>query len=196
MYLNVHSYFSLKYGTLPPKKLVMAAQQKGIKALVLTDINNTSCAYEFISCCKKYGVKPILGIEFRKENRLLYVGIAKNNQGFYELNRFLTEHSLEEKPLPEIAPEMQHVYVIYKQLVKPIAAFRNDEYLGIRPKKVNRLFKSPLLKYQDRLVIFSPLTFLNEEGFKTHKLLRAIDLNIVITKLKKEDHAEPKVPEV
>ena len=56
---------------------------------------------------------------------------------------------------------------------------------------MNRLFKSSLLKHPDRLVIFSPVTFLNEEGFRTHKLLRAIDLNIVITKLKKEDHAQP-----
>jgi DNA-directed DNA polymerase III PolC len=189
MYLNVHSYFSLKYGTLSPEQLVMAAKRMGIKALVLTDINNTSCAYEFISCCKKYGVKPILGIEFRKENRLLYIGIAKNEQGFFELNRFLTEHSLEEKSLPETVPEMRHVYIIYAQEVKPIAAFRDYEYLGIRPKEVNRLFKSPLLKYQNRLVIFSPFTFLDREGFRTHKLLRAIDLNIVITKLKEENHA-------
>ena len=191
MYLNVHSYFSLKYGTLSPEKLVMAAKQKGVKALVLTDINNTSCAYEFITCCKKYGIKPILGIEFRKENRLLYIGIAKNEQGFFELNHFLTEHSLEEKPLPELAPEMQHVYFIYEKLVKPIAAFQNHEFLGVRPKEVNRLFKSSLLKYQNRLVIFSPVTFLDHEGFRTHKLLRAIDLNIVITKLEKEDYAEP-----
>ncbi len=191
MYLNVHSYFSLKYGTLSPKNLVMAAQQYGIKALVLTDINNTSCAYEFISCCKKYGVKPVLGIEFRKDNRLLYVGIAKNEQGFFELNRFLTEHSLEEKPLPEIAPKMDYVYIIYEQLVKPIAAFQNHEFLGVRPKAVNQLFNSSLLKHQNRLVILSPFTFLDEEGFRTHKLLRAIDLNIVITKLKKEDHAHP-----
>ena len=191
MYLNVHSYFSLKYGTLSPKKLVAAAKRMGIKTLVLTDINNTSCAYEFIACCKKEGLKPILGIEFRKKNRLLYIGIAKDNEGFFELNSFLTEYSLEEKPLPEIAPKMQYVYIIYKQLVKPIAAFRDYEYLGVRPKEVNRLFKSSLLKHQDRLVTFSPVTFLDEEGFKTHKLLRAIDLNIVITKLKKEDHAKP-----
>ena len=191
MYLNVHSYFSLKYGTLSPEKLVMAAKNKGIKTLVLTDVNNTSCAYEFITCCKKYGIKPILGIEFRKENKLLYVGVAKNNEGFFELNRFLTEHSLEEKSLPEIAPEMQHVYVIYEQLVKPITAFRDYEFLGIRPKDVNRLFKSSLLKHQGRLIIFSPFTFLDQEGFRTHKLLRAIDLNIVITKLEKKDHAQP-----
>ncbi len=191
MYLNVHSYFSLKYGTLSPKKLVVAAKRMGIKTLVLTDINNTSCAYEFITCCEEQEIKPILGIEFRKENRLLYVGIAKNNEGFFELNRFLTDHSLEEKPLPEIPPKMRHVYFVYEQLVKPIAAFENYEFLGVRPKDVNRLFKSSLLKHKDRLVIFSPVTFLNEEGFRTHKLLRSIDLNIVITKLEKKDHAQP-----
>jgi DNA polymerase-3 subunit alpha len=92
MFLNCHTYYSLRYGTLSPKQLITAAQVNGRKALVLTDINNTSCSYEFITKCTQVGIKPILGIEFRKKHQLLYIGIAKNNEGFRALNQFLSEY--------------------------------------------------------------------------------------------------------
>ena len=47
MYLNCHTYFSLRYGIMSPEELVRYAIENDIKTLVLTDINNTSCAGEF-----------------------------------------------------------------------------------------------------------------------------------------------------
>ena len=107
LHLNNHTYYSLRYGTMSPEMLVRAAQAKGIDTLALTDINNTSCVIEFVALCKEAGIKPIVGIEFRENNRLLYIGLAKNHEGFYELNKLLTESSLKEKKLPELAPLME-----------------------------------------------------------------------------------------
>ncbi len=190
MYLNGHSYFSLRYGTLSPTNLVKAAKACGIKTLALTDINNTSGAFEFIRACKKEGIKPLLGIEFRKEGRFLFVGIARNAEGFRELNALLTQASLTNTPLPEVAPTLDHAFIIYDHLIKPIHLFRKNEWIGLRPNDVSKLFSSPLKNHLDRLVMFCPLTFLDAEGFRVHKLLRAIDLNIVITKLKVKDCAQ------
>ena len=189
MYLNVHTYFSLRYGTLSPTALVETAKAHSVKTLVLTDINNTSSSYAFIRECRKHGIKPVLGIEFRKEGRLLYIGIARNAEGFRELNRFLTEHSLENKPLPDLAPEMKDSFIIYDHLVRPITFFRKNEFIGIRTNAVNKLFSSALRNHMDRLVMLCSVTFLNQEDFRVHKLLRAIDLNIVITKLELHQHA-------
>ena len=36
------------------------------------------------------------------------------------------------------------------------------------------------------MVIFAPVTFLNQEGFNMHRLLRAIDLNLILSKLSPE----------
>ena len=190
MYLNGHSYFSLRYGTLSPAELVKAAKACGIKALALTDINNTSCGFEFIQQCKVHGIKPLLGIEFRKEGRFLYVGIAKNEEGFRELNALLTNSSLKGEPLPEVAPAFEQAFVIYDRLIKPIKLFRPNEWIGVRPAAVHRLFSGPLKKYLHRAVMFCPVTFLDKDGFKLHKLLRAIDLNILITQLEEKDHAQ------
>lgn len=196
MYLNNHTYYSLKYGTLSPEQLVMAAVDQGIKRLVLTDINNTSCSYAFIKACEKHGVIPLLGIEFRKFARedasalggvkdgpLLYIGIAKNAEGWKELTSLLTECSLASENLPEEAPAFKNCYVVYRKLPKGINHLRENEYVGVRPTEVNKLYSSYLKDFPDKLVVFAPVTFQDQDGYKVHKLLRCIDLNIVLGKL-------------
>jgi len=215
MYLNSHTYYSLKYGTLSPDQLAHEAAQRGIKTLALTDINNTSCSYQFIRACQERGIKPVLGIEYRetfakpdqaedgkpqpytngsgmniKHPSLLYVGIAKNREGWRELNEHLTASSMNAEPLSETAPSFQHAYVIYRHLPQQtgLKQLRENEYIGVSPEEVNKLYSSYLKDHQDKLVIFSPITYLNESGFKTHKLLRCIDLNIIIGRLNRNHH--------
>ena len=86
MFVNTHTYFSLKYGTLNVEQLLAAAQRCGVRKLALTDINNTSGVLDFIRLAPKYEVQPAVGIDFRIGARQLYIGVAKNNEGFHELN--------------------------------------------------------------------------------------------------------------
>jgi len=190
LHLNTHTYYSLKYGTLSPKEVVAQAAARGITQLVLTDINNTSCAFQFIQACKKHNIKPILGIEYRLDNEFLYLGIAKNEEGWRELCKHLTDYSLKKEALPVIAPEWKNAYTIYRKLPKGVHNFLDNEYIGVRPSEVNHLFSSYLKNHQEKLVVFSPITFLNQEGLRTHKLLRCIDLNIVVGKLEPSMHAK------
>ncbi len=190
MYLNCHTYYSLRYGTCSPEQLVQKARLWGIEVLALTDINNTSCTYEFMRHCHKASIKPIVGIDFRNDNNCLYVGLAQNQEGFRELCNWLTRHSLANKPLPEVAPEFQNSFVIYPKLIKPIKQFRANEFLGIRPEHVNRLFSHELRNYQHKLVIYNPVTFLEEEDYQTHKILRAIDQNTLLSKVTNKDLAK------
>lgn len=183
MYLNCHSYYSLRYGTLAPDDLPVWAKKNGVRAMVLTDINNTSCAFQFVQACRREDIKPILGIEFRQKGSFLYLGIAKNDEGWRELCTLLTESSLSGQPLPAEAPEFQHCYIIYRKLPKGVELLRDYEYVGVRPEEVNKLYSSYLKNYPHKLVAFSPVTFTDQDGFKAHKLLRCIDLNIVIGKL-------------
>ena len=200
MYLNCHTYYSLKYGTLSPTQLVEEAAARGIKSLVLTDINNTSCSHAFFSACKKHGIKPVLGIEFREDpgrdilpngnpgvhKDFYYTGIAKNREGWHELNSLITESSMERRVLPKEAPPLENCYIIYKKIPKGIHHLRENEYIGIRPTEVNNLYSSYLKNHQEKLVIMAPVTFLDDDGYRVHKLLRCIDLNIIIGNLKPE----------
>ena len=88
MYVNCHSYYSLRFGTFSEVVLLQLAQQNQVKRLVLTDINNTSACLNFVREAPKYDVTPILGIDFRNGVTPSFVGIAKNNAGYQELNTF------------------------------------------------------------------------------------------------------------
>ncbi|MCO6486010.1 MAG: DNA polymerase III subunit alpha [Saprospiraceae bacterium] len=189
MYLNVHSCYSLRYGVLSPEQIVAAAVLRGITALALTDINNTSCTFEFVVRCREAGIRPVLGIEFRRDGRLLYVGLARSDEGFAGLCRFLSECSLDGHPLPDTPPEMEGTYIIYPHAVRSPEKLRPHEYIGIRPNAVNALFRSPLRRHPDKLVAWVPVTFLDRDGYRTHKLLRAIDTNQIIGKLAPDQHA-------
>lgn len=188
----VHSYFSLRYGTLSPAQLAEVAALRRMKSLVLTDINNTSAALDFVRACRDRGIKPVLGIEFRDaDHQFLYTGIARNAAGWSVLCAFLTEHSISGKPLPGVAPPMENVFILYDREVKPLDMFRSHEFIGIRPGETNGLFNSPWKKHPEKLVVWQPVTFLDREGYRLHKLLRAIDANTLVTKLDKVQIARP-----
>lgn len=192
MHLNVHSWFSLRYGTLSPERLAELGAQYGLRTMVLTDINNTSCAYQFTVACKARGIRPLLGIEFRRDDgRLLYVGIARHRAGWAALCRMLTEASLSDSTLPLLAPETEGAFFVYRSLPKELAAFRSDEFYGVRPEEAAGLYSSPLRRHRDRLVVFAPITVADDDGYKVHKLLRCIDRNIVLSKLQAADCALP-----
>ena len=158
-----------------------------IPAMALTDINNTMGVIDFVFECKKKGVKPIAGCEFRNGDELLYVAIAINNEGFREINETLTQHNVNKTPYNINAPQWSNVVVIYPFGKRKIAQLTDNEFIGVRLSQVSRLLTSDLRNHQEKLVIAQPVTFLDEKSFEVHKNLRAIDKNILISRL--ENHA-------
>ncbi|MBK9453779.1 MAG: hypothetical protein IPN95_31180 [Bacteroidetes bacterium] len=59
---------------------------------------------------------------------------------------------------------------------------RENEFVGIKPAQLNRLFSSPLKHHPQKLLTFLPVTFPNRVGYNTHRLLRAIDRNILLSR--------------
>ncbi len=187
MYLNVRSYCSLCYGTISIENLVEQASRMHIPAMALTDINNTMGIVDFVFECKKYGIKPIAGCEFRNGDELLYVAIAINNEGFREINETLTQHNISKIPYNIDAPQWNNVAVIYPFGKRKITQLNDNEFIGVRLSQVSRLLTSDLRKHQEKLLIAQPVTFLDEKSFEVHKNLRAIDQNVLISRL--ENHA-------
>ena len=107
MYLNCHTYFSLRYGTIKPEQLLAIASQNGAQTIALTDINNTSACLDFVRLSGKYKVKPVLGVDFRNGAQQQFILIAKNNNGFKNINsylsKFLHDQNLEIPEQPENA---------------------------------------------------------------------------------------------
>ena len=186
MYLNCHTYYSLRYGTFSEIDLLELAKENKIDVLALTDINNTSACLNFIRKAKTFNIKPVVGIDFRNGSKQLYVGLAKNNEGFKELNAFLSYHSEEKKPLPEIAPAFNNCYIIYPfeqvlQLEKE--QFLAHEFIGVSVEELRKLKFSKLKNYTRKIVVQQQVTVRTKRDFNAHRLLRAIDNNTLLSKL-------------
>ncbi|EGV44707.1 DNA polymerase III subunit alpha [Bizionia argentinensis JUB59] len=186
MYLNCHSYYSLRFGTFSEVDLLEMAQEYGLQQIALTDINNTSACLNFVRKAKDYNIKPVIGIDFRHGAKQKFVGIAKNNAGFQELNDFLSEYAHQKKALPEIAPHFKNVFVVYsleQVMLLEKTAFEDFEFIGI---SVNDLKKLPFTLYKDytdKLVVQQQVTIRSKKDFNAHRLLRAIDNNTLLSKL-------------
>jgi len=188
MLLNVHSYYSLRYGTLSPEMLVDKLMQKGYDTAVLTDINNSSGVFEYVKAAQERGFNGLVGIEFRAGDKLLFVGIARNNRGFRELNELVTAKNLDGIALS--TEGLENVLVIYPYGTKEVKELREYEYLGIRPCELNQLWKTggPAA---GRCVMLSPVSFEDEKGYRLHQQLRAIDNNLLLSQLSKGQIARP-----
>ncbi|WP_158800631.1 DNA polymerase III subunit alpha [Pedobacter sp. L105] len=187
MYLNSHSYHSLRYGTIPLQELVQQAAENKVTAMALTDVNTVTGIYEFMKACQSYGIKPLVGMEFRYNHRLHFIGLAKNKEGLAEMNRFLTAHNFEGTPLPLQAPLFEHVVVIYPVENIPLD-LKPDEYVGIKPEQLLLLYHAKWFFYIEKMVVLQPVTFRTKKEYNLHKVLRAIDRNVILSKLTADDY--------
>ncbi len=191
MLLNCHTYFSYKFGTLSIEELIEEGRSKDYEELCLTDINSTSACIDFIRLSKEKGIRPIIGIDFRNGVLQKYIGIARNNDGFRELNEHLTFHSHQKIDFENIAPEFNNCFVIYPFDAKLIRQLRENEFIGIKPWDLNRLMRSVWENKLNKLVILNPVTFRYQRDFNVHRLLRTIDKNTLLTQLPSGEQANP-----
>lgn len=193
MYLNCHTYFSFKYGTLSPEDLFEEARRNKVRKLAVTDINNTSAFFDMYRIClenrDEHMLEVIPGIEFREGTKLLYTGIAASPEGFEALNRFLTCININQESLPSSPPEMPGTYIIYPPGTIAPEELKENEFLGIRLKDTRLLSHLKLQGCTDKLVIWHPVTFSDKTSYNVHRLLRAVDENTLLSKLRPESQA-------
>lgn len=183
MLLNCHTYYSFCYGTFAIETLLQQVQQNGYDTFVLSDINNTSACLDTIRLAPNYGLKPIVGIDFRNNAQQQYIGIATNNEGFKELNEHLSLHLHSNTNFNEIAPEFNHAFVVYPLSNYKGWPLRNNEFVGISIKELSNLNFLAIKQKTNKLVAFQTVSFANKQAFNAHRLLRAIDTNNLLSKL-------------
>jgi DNA polymerase-3 subunit alpha len=183
MHLTFNSYYSLRYGTIPVDDIPALALKAGADAVLLTDINNSSGVPDFVKACVKEGIKPIVGMEFHRDNKLLYTGIAENNAGFKELNDLMSRCNLQGTALPETAPPFRNVIVVYPFTGTKPQHLAENEFVGVSPNDVLKIPLSDYRKLPSKFIIHSPIAFTDEDGYELHRYLRAIDNNILLSRL-------------
>lgn len=185
--LNNHSCYSLKYGMVNPEELVQWGANAGYERIALTDINNTSGVLNFVRYSKENDRIPVVGVDFRNGISGCYVVLAKNNEGFLEINRFLSKHTHEEAPFPRKAPKFENCLVFYPWGKEP-ETLEVYEFIGVAVHQLNR-FRMNQSRNSDKYVALPSMTFRSKRDFNTHRLLRAIDRNVLLSRLAPEDQS-------
>lgn len=180
--MKTHSYFSLHYGVLSPEEIVQWAKGAGYTYAVLTDINATGAALAFVREAQRLGLKPIVGVELRNGMEHIATLIARNNRGFHEINHFLSRYLHASTPFPKRLPHFTSCYTCY-----PIHAvnfkLNENEYIEIQVDSIFNLMYRFAELPRDKMLFLQPMTFRNKRDFNTHRLLRAIHLNTLLSKL-------------
>tara|TARA_B110000037_G_scaffold41289_1_gene51038 strand:+ start:4655 stop:7597 length:2943 start_codon:yes stop_codon:yes gene_type:complete len=191
VYLNCHTYYSLKFGTLSLKNLFEEAERCGVKTFALTDINNTSVAMDYLRLAPNNKIRPVLGVDFRNSADQQFVALAKNIDGFKEINDYLSQFlTTEHLEVPADAPPFKNAWIIYPLLKCDGRMLRRNEFIGVTSEQLNTLDFFNLKYRQNKIVALQSVTFRNKRDFNAHRLLRAIDNNTLLSRLPKEEEAQ------
>jgi len=156
---------------MSPEQLLAEAAKKKNSCIALTDINNTSGILDFfrlaetpfkISKDGEFKVNPVAGIDFRNGAEQKFIGLARNINGFRELNDLLSIHLRNGEPFEDFAPACDDAFIIY-----PFSSIkrrlRDNEYIGVRFTDLNKLLFSEVKQLHNKLVVLHPVTFLESD---------------------------------
>ena len=180
--MKTHSHFSLHYGILSPEEIVQWAKSAGYSYVVLTDINATGAVLAFVREAHRLGIKPIVGVELRNGMEHIATLIARNNRGFHEMNHFLSRYLQTKTPFPRRLPHFTSCYTCYP-IEKIDFKLNQNEYIEIQGENTGNLMYKYTNFSREKMLFLQPMTFRNKRDFNTHRLLRAIHLNTLLSKL-------------
>ncbi|MFM7636334.1 MAG: DNA polymerase III subunit alpha [Crocinitomicaceae bacterium] len=180
--MKTHSHFSLHYGILSPEEIVQWAKSTGYSYVVLTDINATGAVLAFVREAQRLGIKPIVGVELRNGMEHVATLIARNNRGFHEMNHFLSRYLQTKTPFPRRLPHFTSCYTCYP-IERVDFKLNQNEYIEIQGESLANLMYKYTNFSREKMLFLQPMTFRNKRDFNTHRLLRAIHLNTLLSKL-------------
>ena len=181
--MKVQSCYSLKYGVVQPGALVEWGIDAGHKFLLLADINSTGAVLSFVRSAQEMGLKPIVGVELRNEMKVKATVIARNNRGFHELNVMLSKHLQGKIDFPDQIPHLSNCYISYP-FPGPSTTLKENEYIDIQHFNLINLNKNFNILNVKKLIVLPAMVFRNQRDYNTHRLLRAIHYNTLLSKLK------------
>lgn len=195
--LVVRSHFSLMWGTCSPASVVAAAQRLGYTRLAMTDTDNVHGIWSFLGACREYGLTPLIGAEVSDPTTgKRAVALVENEQGWRNLSRLLTARHLDRDfslltALPPRAPGLV-VLSVHEDLLTYWRDCGVDVAAALPRRPHSKTFQ--LRETARRLgipaVAVPSSFFVDREDYGLHRLIRAIDLNTTLSRLKASETAQ------
>ena len=186
--MKLHSCYSLKYGILSPEQLVEWGVEACYGSIFLADINSTGAVLSFVQEAQKKGVKAVVGVELRNDMQIKATLIARNNRGLHEINSFLSRYLHHKKEFPDDVPHLSNCYVSYP-FPGPSRDLNENEYIDIQLININDLNLITNIS-NDKIIVLQAMAFRNKVDHNTHRLLRSIHYNTLLSLLEPKQQAQ------
>jgi len=137
--------------------------------------------------------RAVIGVDFRNGITPCYVALAKNWEGFRQINDHLSEHLHRKQRFSSRAPvaALKDAWIIYPlESLPPDAPLAPNELIGVGADQLRFLHLSPHASRQHKLIAMPTATFRGKRDHNAHRLLRAIDENALLSKLSKDKQAK------
>jgi len=137
--------------------------------------------------------RAVIGVDFRNGITPCYVALAKNWEGFRQINDHLSEHLHRKQRFSSRAPvaALKDAWIIYPlESLPPDAPLAPNELIGVGADQLRFLHLSPHASRQHKLIAMPTATFRGKRDHNAHRLLRAIDENTLLSKLSKDKQAK------
>jgi len=193
VHLNVHSIYSEMRGTISMKNLMNLSESHHAESLALTDVNTVRGFIDFVHSAKDRNIAPIAGVNLIT-NIDEAVILAENRTGYENICRVITDcYTNPDQSVAEIIRQRcSGLFVLTYQLslIKRLRSFIPDTHLfielrpGVKETVVQNLSKIHRLE----IVATGDVYFKDPTDFASHRILRAINNNTTLKKLKKKDY--------
>jgi DNA polymerase III alpha subunit len=202
-HLHVHSEFSLLSGVPRIADLVAKAKAMGMSALALTDTNRMSGLILFYKECLAAGILPILGVELNEVARPkeTLVLLAKNDEGYGDICELTTLRQRDGAAFSfakAFAKEWPNLFLLTAspRCLKILAVSPNRPHLFgellrhfPESRACSRELEDLCLSEGIPMAATGACRFLEHKDYELHRILRAIDLNSTLSRLKPEETA-------
>jgi DNA-directed DNA polymerase III PolC len=197
VHLDCHSNFSLLYGGSSVEDLVSACAEAGMEALALTDRDGLYGAVPFFEAATGAGIKPIIGCDLSvgPADRLTRLTLlAKNDEGYGNLCRLVTERRLGEAPvsLEQLSRCSEGLFALCPEpgMLEPLLAIFGDslyaELVNTGTRECHRLAES-LIGVARSLGVpcaaSNQVAFARPDSYDLHLTLNAIRLICPVTRI-------------
>ncbi|NCZ94282.1 MAG: DNA polymerase III subunit alpha, partial [Flavobacteriia bacterium] len=174
-----HTAYSFRFGVLEPQDVLEIAEKHGCTPLILAEINGTA---GILPSLHKAKIPIYPATDLRDRGHRIAVLLPESPWGFQHLNAWLSEarpHRLHELPnLPEVR-------IIYPLSRAPERALKAHEWIGVEEGEQRRAERHPAF---ERCLAWTTMAFRGNGDYNSHRLLRAMELNTVLSKLTFDDH--------
>ena len=191
IHLNVHSSFSKGWGVGSIEELCRSARNMEMDSFALTDTNGLYGLIFFLEIARETGIRPIVGSEITMDNNRAVL-LVKDREGYANLCRIISDRKCHNNfDLIDSLKARRKGLIIFSDDFRLLKSLKRDskDDLYVEMSPGYSMHKCLAFSRENKVppLATNRVFLINKDQFQLHRLLRAVDLNSKISRLKRDD---------